>query len=500
MRFPRSCGTLLHPTSFPSKYGMGDLGHEAKTFIDVLHETGQTIWQVLPLGPTGYGYSPYASYSAFAGNHYLISLDLLQEQGLLSGSDLRTAEMPLTVKADYEASYRMKDALYKKAHRAFLAQIAAGGGAFESFKEQNQNWLPTYALFMACADANGRKPWNLWDRGLARREKASLDRARKEFADQIAHYEWLQFEFYRQWYELKAYANGKGIRVVGDIPIFVDHNSADVWGNPHLFEVDKEGNRLWVAGVPPDYFSETGQLWGNPLYKWDAMKKEKFRWWIERFEQMFDLYDSIRVDHFRGFDAYWSVSASEKTAVKGEWIKAPGIELFETIKKELGDLPIIAEDLGVMTPEVEDLRDRFDFPGMKILQFAFDSDSTNDFLPHNFPQNCVVYTGTHDNDTTIGWYAQAPETQRHRVREYVRSDGHEVQWDLIRLGMLSVADQAIFPLQDFMNLDATHRMNIPGTVGGNWMWRYTPDMLNRLDKNRIRHLAQMGNRLPGGKK
>lgn len=496
MRFPRSCGTLLHPTSFPSSYGMGDLGHEAKQFIDFLHQTGQTIWQVLPLGPTGYGYSPYASYSAFAGNHYLISLDLLYEQGYLEAGDLRAATMPVTVKADYESSYRMKDALYKKAHRAFLADGGEESEGFQTFKKENKNWLPTYALFMACADANGRKPWNLWDRGLARREKASLEEARIEFAPEIARYEWFQYEFYRQWYELKAYANGKGIRVVGDIPIFVDHNSADVWGNPYLFEVDSDGNRLWVAGVPPDYFSATGQLWGNPLYKWEAMKKEGFRWWIERFEQMFDLYDSIRVDHFRGFDAYWSVAASEKTAEKGEWLKAPGRALFEAIKKELGELPIIAEDLGVMTPEVEDLRDSFGFPGMKILQFAFDSDATNDFLPHNYSRNSVVYTGTHDNDTTIGWYRQAPEAQRHRMREYVRSDGHEVQWDLIRLGMLSVSDQAIFPLQDFMNLDASHRMNIPGTVGGNWIWRYTPEMFQAVDRGRIRYLAEMGNRVP----
>lgn len=281
---------------------------------------------------------------------------------------------------------------------------------------------------------------------------------------------------------------------MGDIPIFVDHNSADVWGNPGFFEVDKQGNRKLVAGVPPDYFSETGQLWGNPLYNWDMLEKEGFSWWIERFRQMFDLYDAIRVDHFRGFDEYWEVPATEKTAIKGQWVACPGEKLFKTIKNELGDLPIIAEDLGVMTPGVEKLRDQFAFPGMKILQFAFDSDSSNDYLPHNYSQNCVVYTGTHDNDTTIGWYHSAPEVEKHRAREYTRSDGSEIQWELIRLGMLSVADQAIFPLQDFMNLDASHRMNIPGTAENNWLWRYNSNMLESVDRKRIKELVELSNR------
>jgi len=269
-----------------------------------------------------------------------------------------------------------------------------------------------------------------------------------------------------------------------------------VWSHPEFFAVDKQGNRKLVAGVPPDYFSETGQLWGNPLYKWSAIEKDGFSWWLERFKQMFDLFDAIRVDHFRGFDEYWEVKASEETAINGEWVKAPGVALFTTIKEKLGSLPIIAEDLGLMTQGVEDLRDQFNFPGMKILQFAFDSDSTNSFLPHNYPQNCVTYTGTHDNDTTIGWYTSAPDVEQHRAREYTRSDGREIQWELIRLGMFSVADQAIFPLQDFMNLQSEHRMNTPGTVGGNWMWRYTPDMLQNVDKQRIRKMAEMSNRLP----
>jgi len=497
MRFPRSCGTLVHPTSFPSKYGMGDLGHEAYEFINFLEETGQTIWQVLPLSPAGYGNSPYASYSAFAGNPYLISPDKLQEKGYISADDLSAAILPITTEADYATSYEKKELLYKKAFESFKASGSkTDQKRLKEFKKRNSYWLDDYTLFMACSISNDRKPWNKWEKDLAQRKPAAIKKAAKRFSDEIEYQTWLQFEFFEQWNTLKDYANSKNIRVVGDIPIFVDHNSADVWSHPEFFAVDKQGNRELVAGVPPDYFSETGQLWGNPLYKWSAIKKDGFSWWLERFKQMFDLFDAIRVDHFRGFDEYWEVKASEQTAINGEWVKAPGVELFTTIKEKLGSLPIIAEDLGLMTQGVEDLRDQFNFPGMKILQFAFDSDSTNSFLPHNYPQNCVTYTGTHDNDTTIGWYTSAPGVEQHRAREYTRSDGSNIQWELIRLGMFSVADQAIFPLQDFMNLDSKHRMNTPGTVGDNWMWRYTPDMLQNVDKQRIRKMAEMSNRLP----
>ncbi|PKD43451.1 4-alpha-glucanotransferase [Rhodohalobacter barkolensis] len=501
MRFSRSCGTLVHPTSFPSKYGMGDLGYEAERFIDFLVRTNQTIWQVLPLGPTGYGNSPYASYSAFAGNHYLISLDRLVDKGLLNKDEVEKAELPVMNKAEYEKSYELKERLFKKAAKSFYADMSDEDKEnLNSFKKKNSVWLHDYCLFMTCLKANDKQPWNEWDKDLAQRKPKAIAKVEKNQKEEIEYQLWLQFEFFNQWYELKSYANKKGIRVVGDIPIFVDHNSSDVWSNPKYFAVDKQGNRQLVAGVPPDYFSETGQLWGNPLYKWDALEKDNFSWWVDRFRQMFDLYDSIRVDHFRGFDAYWEVKASEETAIKGRWVKGPGKKLFKSIKKELGELPIIAEDLGVMTPEVEELRDSFDFPGMKILQFAFDSDSTNNFLPHNYPQNCVVYTGTHDNDTTIGWYVQAPDVEKHRMREYTKSDGREPEWELVRLGMLSVADQAIFPLQDFMSLGTEHRMNLPGTVGDNWLWRYTNDMLNSVDEGRIKLLAEMGNRVPSANK
>jgi 4-alpha-glucanotransferase len=495
MRFPRSCGTLLHPTSLPSRYGMGDLGSEAKQFVDFLQRTDQTIWQVLPLGPTGYGNSPYASYSAFAGNHYLISLDILVEKGLLNRNEAEHAELPVKTVAEYEKAYPLKEELYITASTRFYESMSnEDRKRMEKFRESNRVWLDDYCMFMACSKLNGRKPWNMWSRDMAQRKPSAMKRFRKENEAELDYQAWLQFEFFDQWNKLKKYANDKGIRVIGDIPIFVDHNSADVWSNPGYFAVDKQGNRELVAGVPPDYFSETGQLWGNPLYKWDALKKDGFSWWVDRFRQMFELYDAIRVDHFRGFDEYWEVAASEKTAINGTWVAAPGRELFKTIKKELGELSIIAEDLGLMTPGVEKLRDDFGFPGMKILQFAFDSDSANSFLPHNYTQNCVTYTGTHDNDTTIGWYRSAPEVEKHRVREYTKSDGTEIEWDLIRLGMLSVADQAIFPLQDFMSLNAEHRMNLPGTVGNNWLWRYTREMLHLLDEERIRGLVEMGNR------
>ncbi len=499
MRFPRSAGVLVHPTSFPSPFGLGDLGPSAKVFLDFLYDTQHTIWQVLPLGPTGYGYSPYASYSAFAGNPYLISPEILQQKGLLTQKELSAHSLSSTMEADYERGFKVRDDLYKIAEQRFFEKTdAKTKKLWEAFLKDNRSWLNDFVLFMACGKAHGFIPWNQWESGLAKRSVDSLEKVKKQYETEIRYQTWLQFEFFQQWSSLKAYANSLGIRVIGDIPIFVDHNSADVWANPSYFEVDKAGNRVKVAGVPPDYFSETGQLWGNPLYRWKVLEKANYDWWVERFRQMFTLFDAIRVDHFRGFDAYWEVPASEKTAENGKWVKGPGSKLFKTILKELGELPILAEDLGFVTASVEALRDEFAFPGMKILQFAFDSDATNAFLPHNFPQNSVVYTGTHDNDTSIGWYTTAPEVEKHRVRVYTRSDGSEIQWELIRLGMLSVADQAIIPLQDYMNLGGEHRMNFPGTIGGNWIWRYTPEMLSSVNRDRIRQLIELGNRRSEG--
>jgi len=495
MRFPRSCGTLVHPTSFPGKYGIGDFGIEARTFLDFLEETGQTIWQILPLTPTGYGNSPYASYSAFAGNPYLIAPDILVEKKLLKATEVATAELPSSCKVDYERAFKNKNTLFKIASARFYEnQTDKQKKEIADFKKRNKHWLEDYALFMACGTDREMQPWNTWGTELAQRTEPALKSAREKYKNEIEYYVWLQFEFYKQWMALKDYANNKKIRVIGDIPIFVDHNSADVWANPEYFEVDQKGNRTLVAGVPPDYFSKTGQLWGNPLYKWETLEKENFSWWVDRFKHMFSICDAIRVDHFRGFDAYWEVKASEETAENGRWVKGPGEKLFDTILDQCGELPILAEDLGFVTEGVEKLRDKYNFPGMKIIQFAFDSDSTNSFLPHNYSQNCVVYSGTHDNDTSLGWYNSAPEEEKHRARIYTHSDGREINWKFIRLGMYSVADQAIFPLQDYMGLNQVHRTNTPGTSSGNWLWRYTNEMLSEIGSNRIKDLVVGSNR------
>lgn len=495
MRFPRSCGTLVHPTSFPGKYGIGDFGNEARAFMDFLQQTKQTIWQVLPLTPTGYGNSPYASYSAFAGNAYLISIDILVEKGLLTKEEAATAELPSGVEVLYDEAFANKDRLLAVASKRFYEDHdKESEKSFKKFKKENKHWLDDYVLFMACSLHYNKQPWNTWDKDIATRQPAAVKKYRKQFSKEIELQYWMQFEFNNQWMALKEYANERNIRVVGDIPIFVDHNSSDVWANPKYFAVDKLGNRTLVAGVPPDYFSETGQLWGNPQYNWKELEKDGFSWWVDRFKHMFNTCDAIRVDHFRGFDAYWEVDAKEKTAINGKWVDGPGAKLFDTILKECGELPIIAEDLGFVTEGVEKLRDKYSFPGMKIIQFAWDSDSRNSFLPHNYPQNSVAYTGTHDNDTTIGWYVKAPEVEKHRVRTYTRSDGNRINWELIRLGMLSVSDQAIFPLQDYMNLGGEHRMNFPGTSSGNWLWRYTEDMLGHIDRSEIVELIELSNR------
>lgn len=495
MRFPRSCGSLVHPTSFPGNYGMGDFGFEARAFIDFLQNTHQTIWQILPLTPTGYGNSPYASYSAFAGNAYLISPDILELKKLLTKKELQTAKLPSGVKAEYDKAFEVREKLYQKACKRFYKNSgSANKKAFEAFKKDNQYWLDDYVLFRACSLHFNKQPWNSWDSDIAKRKPEALKKYRSRFKEEIAYQYWLQFEFFNQWMELKKYANSRNVRVIGDIPIFVDHNSSDVWANPQFFEVDEAGNRLKVAGVPPDYFSKTGQLWGNPLYKWSVIEKTGYSWWIERFKQMFKMFDAIRVDHFRGFEAYWQVDATMKTAEKGKWVKGPGTKLFKTILKECGELPIIAEDLGFVTKKVAELRDQFNFPGMNIIQFAFDSDETNSFLPHNYRQNSVTYTGTHDNDTSIGWYRTAPDVEQHRARIYTRSDGNNINWEFIRLGMLSVSDQFIIPLQDLMNLDSEHRMNIPGTSSDNWLWRYTNDMLGQINSEYLKELITLGNR------
>jgi 4-alpha-glucanotransferase len=492
MRFPRCSGILLHPTSLPGRYGIGDLGPAAYAFADFLCETGQGIWQVLPLGPTGYGDSPYQCFSAFAGNPLLISPDLLLKAGHLSPADV--AEVPdfPADAVDFGPVIEYKARLLRLAFDNWQRSGSASqDGGFAAFCESKRSWLEDYALFMALKDAHEGAIWSTWEKDIATRQPEAMAHWSQALADDILRYKYLQYQFYQQWAALRQYAAQRGIRVVGDIPIFVARDSADVWSHPDLFYLDDDGNPTVVAGVPPDYFSATGQLWGNPLYRWDRMAQTGYTWWIERFRATFELVDLVRVDHFRGFEGYWEVPATEETAVLGCWMKGPGPDLFLAVEKALGRLPIIAEDLGVITPPVVELRDRFEFPGMRIFQFGFASDAKDSFLPHNHIPNCVVYTGTHDNDTILGWFDTAPEKERQAVLAYFGTDGHDLPWDFIRWLFASVADTAIVPLQEVLSLGTAARMNYPSRLGGNWSWRFSFDALTPALRTRLRQLTEV---------
>ena len=486
MKFERSSGILLHPTSLPGQFGIGDLGEHAYRFVDLLAECRQKLWQIFPLGPTGYGDSPYQSFSAFAGNPLLIGLEALVEEGLLNEADLEHEPFD-DRRVDYWPVIQCKTAILTKAHRNFLASATSSQkGNFEAFCEKQSSWLDDYALFMALKDAHDGSVWNNWEVDLVTRKPGALNSWRKKLAQEISYQKFIQHLFFEQWHKVKDYANKKGLKVIGDIPIFVAFDSMDAWANPHLFFFDEKGQPDCVAGVPPDYFSATGQLWGNPLYRWDVMKERGYTWWIERFKKTFELVDIVRVDHFRGFAKYWRVPAGESTAIKGSWEPGPGEDLFRTIEEALGKLPIISEDLGVITPDVVELRDAFDFPGMKILQFAFDSGEDNDYLPHTYDKNCVVYTGTHDNDTTKGWFEKAGEEDKHGVRTYLQTSGEDICWDFIHAAWSSVADIAMMPLQDLLELDSKARMNTPSTLGNNWAWRFSWDMIPQEALERLK--------------
>jgi len=489
LKFLRSAGILMHPTSLPGRCGMGDLGREAYRFVDFLADTGVGLWQLMPLGPTGFGDSPYACFSAFAGNPMLISPELLAEEGLLSPKDIASAPPFPDNHVEYGPVIQFRKQLLAMAWEGFKSGAdAALKNAFDEFCRIQALWLDDFALFMALKEIFGLA-WNSWDRDLMRRQPDALWRAAQEHAPLVQAQKFTQYLFFKQWKALKQYANRKGVRIIGDIPIFVAYDSADVWAHPELFHLDENRNPNVVAGVPPDYFSQTGQLWGNPLYRWDAMKRDGFRWWVARIRANLEMVDIIRLDHFRGFEAYWEVPAGEKTAVNGRWVKAPGSEFFQTIRGTVGDVPIIAEDLGVITPPVEELRDAFEFPGMKVLQFAFGGDPSDQYLPHNFIPNCVVYSGTHDNDTALGWYwNSATDKERDFVRRYLATDGHEVHWDMLRLAFSSVAHTAIVPLQDVLGLGSEGRMNFPGKPDGNWSWRFLPGKLNGEIRNRLSEL------------
>lgn len=487
----RYSGVLVHPTSFPSPYGIGDMGRGAHEFIDFLAMAGQHLWQVLPLGPSGNGNSPYQSYSVFAGQTLLISPELLIEKKLLTEADVHPIPEFNADRVDYDKVTTYKTSLFKKAYEHFRHTADKNLlEEYDSFQSNNQYWLDDYCLYMAGKDYHNGLPWYEWKDSLldpTPKERASW---MKLLASEIDYYRFIQFAFFSQWYELKDYANKKGIAIIGDIPIFTAPDSADVWANKELFKLDSKGYPLEVAGVPPDYFSATGQLWGNPLYDWDAMKDDGYRWWIERVRNQLDQVDYIRIDHFRGFEAYWAVPAGEKTAMNGKWKKGPGEALFEAIQKALGEeLPIFAEDLGIITPEVEKLRDTLGFPGMKILQFGFDGTGESTFLPHQLStRNCICYTGTHDNDTTCGWYEHTNEQNKDKVRRYMNTDASSVSWDFIRTCLGTIAKYAIFPVQDLLKLGSEHRMNTPGTATGNWEFRYRSGL---LDEGMAKGLKQM---------
>lgn len=489
----RSAGVLLHPTSLPSPYGIGDLGSSAYQWVEMLARARQKWWQILPLGPTGFGDSPYQSFSAFAGNPYLLSPEFLARDGLLQEADLAAAPSFPADRVDYGPVIQFKLKLLNRAWENYQrGLVPALRGSFDEFCARNRGWLDDYAMFMAIKGAHGGASWHDWPTEFRLRKTDALLTAKSQLADPIGRCRFGQFLFFRQWRELKKFANDKGIKLLGDAPIFVSSDSADVWANPQFFLLDEQRRPKAVAGVPPDYFSATGQLWGNPLYDWDALRRTEYAWWINRLKATLEQVDVVRIDHFRGFEAYWEVPAGMPTAEHGRWVKAPGIDLFEHIKKAMGNLPLVAEDLGIITPEVEALRDRFGLPGMKILQFAFGDKPDNPYLPHNYYNNVTVaYTGTHDNDTTRGWFESLPDWHRDNVRHYLARDGGDIVWDFIRLAWSSVADCAIAPLQDVLNLPSSARMNSPGRAAGNWGWRFTPEMLDQHALDRLADMTTM---------
>jgi len=503
----RVAGILLHPTSLPGPFGIGELGPEAAAFVEFLARAGQAIWQVLPLGPTGYGDSPYQCFSAFAGNPLLVSLVRLREVGLLSDSDLAGARMS-PGRVDYGTAIERRSRLLARAGEAFERHAPPSArDALEAFRAAHAGWLDDFALFMALKRAHGGAAWYSWEPPLRQRDRAALAAARRDLAAARRQVELEQWLFFSQWDALRAEAAARGIRIMGDVPIFVSHDSADVWSRPQLFHLSRDGQTALQAGVPPDYFSATGQLWGNPLYRWDVLAREGYRWWIDRLRAVLARVDLVRIDHFRGFEAYWEVPGRDATAVGGQWRKGPGAALFEAVEAALGPLPVVAENLGVITPEVEALRERFGFPGMAVLQFAFgEDDAANPFRPHNFDPRTVAYTATHDNDTLAGWWrggvgdstrtAQDVEREHARARAYLGGDGETIHWDAIRSLYVSIADAVVVPMQDVLGLGSEARMNLPGRPDGNWTWRLRGDELTDALAERLRALAGVSGRLP----
>ncbi|MEA3338854.1 MAG: 4-alpha-glucanotransferase [Chloroflexota bacterium] len=503
MTFQRSSGILLHPTSLPGRFGIGDLGQTAYQFVDFLAQAGQSYWQVLPLNPTGYGDSPYQTLSAFAGNPMLISPEKLVEAGHLSTADLENAPPFPDARVDFGPVIPYKTSLLDLAYANFRARATARQrDDWSRFCNEQSVWLDDFALFMALKETHDLRPWNEWEAGAATRQPKALARWRESLAGRIENQKYRQWQFFEQWLALKQYANERGIRIIGDIPIFVSMDSADVWANPRLFHLDEQLRPTVVSGVPPDYFSETGQLWGHPLYRWKVMAQEGYAWWITRFRVAFTQADVMRIDHFRGFYNYWEIPAGEKTAINGRWLRSPGADLFHATTAALGKVAIIAEDLGDFDAEsragVDALQTEFGYPGMKVLQFAFGAGPTDPFLPHNFVRDCIVYTGTHDNDTTLGWYqTTSTKTERDYARKYLGSDGSDIAWELTRLAWASVAHTAITTAQDLLSLGHEARMNTPSTVGQpNWCWRLRPGALTDKIAARLRKLTAIYGRTP----
>ena len=472
----RTSGVLMPISSLPSPYGIGTMGETARRFVDFLKEGGQKYWQILPICPTGYGDSPYQSFSSFAGNPYFIDLEYLCYDRLITKEECESFEWggsPSYV--DYGTLYMSRNALLKKAYERFKWNVP---GDFDAFCQEQSAWIEDYTLFMAIKDANGGASWANWSKELKERKEDALQKERETLKEEIKFYKMLQYLFYKQWEALKAYANERGIEIIGDVPIYVSADSADVWANPEQFYLDEERNPIDVAGCPPDAFSADGQLWGNPLFRWDTMKADGYSWWTKRIAAMAKLYDIIRIDHFRGFDSYYAIPAKDKTAVNGEWRQGPGMDLFHALENQLGILPIIVEDLGFLTPSVKQLLEDSGFPGMKVIQFAFDSREETNYLPHTYSPHCVVYTGTHDNDTCLGWVKTAPETSVQYAKEYLNLTEEEgYNWGMMRGAWSSVAEMAIVPMQDLIGLGSEARLNAPATMGTNWKWRATTEQI-----------------------